>query len=104
MKHITHHVTRDPITAEIIAQHIDRLAYTIDPYEYFDVVGRTEDDTRTHVETITADIMADNIRAYTDWLAELADDDNAGHYDRLRAAYLLDRLNAWTLAGMKKED
>ena len=80
-------------TARILAADIDRLAYLIDPYEYWDVVGGRDDESiSVHVAAIAFDLMAGNARPYLEWLAEQVKDHNNSEKDRCRAYDRLVRL------------
>lgn len=82
-----------------LAADIDRLAYLIDPYEYWDVIGgRDEAQIRAHISRIAFDLMTGNARPYLEWLAEQAKDHNNSEPDRCRAYDRLVRLEnflAW---------
>lgn len=80
-------------TARALAADIDRLAYLVDPYEYFDVVGRTGEEISAHVASIAADLLAGNARPYLDWLTEQTNDHNNSEKDRCRAYDRLVRLD-----------
>ena len=68
------------------ASDVDRLAYLVDPYEYFDVVGTTEEDTERHVNQIAQDLLHGREDPYIEWLVELSHDENQDPRDRERAA------------------
>ena len=72
--------------ARILASDVDRLAYLVDPYEYFDVVGTTEEDTERHVNQIAQDLLHGREDPYIEWLVELSHDENQDPRDRERAA------------------
>ena len=78
--------------ARILAAELDRLAYLLDPFEYFDVVGRTGEETDAHIAAIAADLLAGNARPYMEWLAEQVKDRNNSESDRCRAYDRLVRL------------
>lgn len=82
--------------ARTLANDIDRLAYLIDPYEYWDVVGsRTEADIQTHVDTIAADLLAGNTEPYVTWLQDQIANQSNSKSDRARACDRLARLLTW---------
>lgn len=78
--------------ARVLASDIDRLAYMVDPYEYFDVVGREESEQAASREQIQADLLAGNCQPYIEWLAGIATDENNDRRDRERAAGRLARV------------
>lgn len=83
--------------AYMIASACDRLAYLVNPYEYFDVVGTTERDMRHNVQTIARDVLNGNADYMVTWLREQANDENNDPRDRERAAnwlYILLRYMA----------
>lgn len=81
-------------TAHAIAADIDRLAYLIDPYEYWDVIGgRDELHINAHVSCVTFDLMTGNAQPYLDWLTEQYTDHNNDEKDRCRAYDRLVRLD-----------
>lgn len=84
-----------PITAHSVAQDIDRLAYIIDPYEYFDVVGRTEEDIEANVQHIEDDLLSGNFEQYIEWLQDIIDGSDTDFRDCDRAKRLLSRLHDW---------
>lgn len=75
-----------------IAREIDRLAYLVDPVEYFDAVGRSEEDIQANVDKIATDIFTGNSDEYFHWLWELSEDANLDERDRERARDRLYRL------------
>lgn len=78
--------------ARILAAELDRLAYLLDPFEYFDVVGRTGEETDAHIAAIAADLLSGNGRPYMEWLAEQSVDNCNSVKDRDRAFHCLGRL------------
>lgn len=82
--------------AEIIARELDRLAYLVDPYEYWDVIGgRGEEDIERNIRQILTDLRSGNWEPYVDWLRELIDDDSTAWSDQCRARSRLDHLMTW---------
>jgi hypothetical protein len=79
-------------TARIIAGGIDRLACLLAPYEYYDVVGRTEKEFAANVRTIARDLVSGDAAHYMAWLEEQAADNCNDERDRQRAAYWLDMV------------
>lgn len=79
--------------AHTLAADIDRLAYLIDPYEYWDVIGgRDEVHINAHISSIAFDLMTDNAGPYVQWLSELFNDTNNSERDRARALDNMSRL------------
>lgn len=72
--------------ARELASSIDRLAYMVDPYEYFNTVGVTEEDIERHVGQIAQDLLHGREDPYIEWLVELSHDENQDPRDRERAA------------------
>lgn len=86
-------------TARILAADIDRLAYMLDPYEYWDVIGgRDSEHINAHVAEIASDLLAGNGRPYLEWLAEQVKDRNNSESDRCRAYDRLVRLENFLTA------
>lgn len=84
--------------AEIIAHELDRLAYLVDPYEYWDVVGgRDELSIYRHVQDILDDLHAMNVEPYIEWLKEIINDPSNDLPMQARAASRLTHLFDWIL-------
>lgn len=80
----------------IIANELDRLAYLVDPYEYWDVIGgRDEEHMKANVEQIVFDLRAGNWEPYIEWLREIIEDENNDFSDRVRATSRLAHLLDW---------
>lgn len=75
-----------------IAQQIDRLAYLVDEYEYFDVVGRTAEEFMGNVRRIAADLVVGKVDDYGNWLWDRSEDATLSEKDRERARAVLNRL------------
>lgn len=89
-----------------IALELDRLAYLVDPYEYWDVVGGRDDDSiDANIRQIEADLRAGNTGPYIGWLMGLINDTDSGIgiRDWQRAASRLDHLLTWIMNGEVEE-
>ena len=75
-----------------LANQIDRLAYLFDEYEYFDAVGRSEEDIQANVDKIATDLIVGDVNAYGDWLWDRSEDATLSEKDRERARAVLTRL------------
>lgn len=75
-----------------LANQIDRLAYLFDAYEYFNSVGRSEEDIQANVDRIAADLIVGEVNAYGDWLWDRSEDATLSEKDRERARAVLNRL------------
>lgn len=75
-----------------LANQIDRLAYLFDEYEYFNSVGRSEEDFQANVDRIAADLIVGDVNAYGDWLWDRSEDATLSEKDRERARAVLNRL------------
>lgn len=84
--------TRQYEDARVIAEEIDRLAYLVDPYEYLDTVGASEEDINDHVTKIANDILHGDGEPYLSWLVEVSHDETQDEKDRERAAARASRL------------
>lgn len=78
--------------ARDIAFAIDRLSHMIDPYEYFDVVGTTEEDWERNINQIAHDLLHGGEMPYIEWLVDLSHDENQTEKDRERAAANIKRV------------
>ena len=95
MNRLYGHLLMDPSVARQIASDIDRLANLVDPYEYYDVVGRDPEDWNAHVDSITRDLLSGNTQPYIDWLRGVAEDDSNDARDRERARSRMRRIQAY---------
>lgn len=75
-----------------LANQIDRLAYLFDEYEYFDAVGRGEEDFQANVDRIAADLIVGKVNDYGNWLWDRSEDATLSEKDRERARAVLTRL------------
>lgn len=75
-----------------LANQIDRLAYLFDEYEYFNAVGRSEEDFQANVDRIAADLIVGEVNDYGNWLWERSEDATLSEKDRDRARAVLNRL------------
>lgn len=85
-----------------LAEDLDRLAYLVDPYEYWDVIGgRDEEAISAHVREIENDLRTGNTVPYITWLQDLIHDTDSGIgiRDWQRAASRLDHLLTWIMNG-----
>lgn len=78
-----------------LATRINRLAYLLDPYEYFDVVGRDQDSFKAHVAQIARNILSGFSYHYFDWLNWLIECDDTDDRDRERAMHIRFGLIDW---------
>lgn len=75
-----------------LANQIDRLAYLFDEYEYFNAVGRSEEEIQANVDRIAADLIVGEVNDYGTWLWERSEDATLSEKDRERARAVLNRL------------
>lgn len=75
-----------------LANQIDRLAYLFDEYEYFNAVGRSEEDIQANVDKIATDLIVGEVDVYGNWLWDRSEDATLSEKDRERARAVLTRL------------
>ncbi len=57
-----------------LAVELDAFAYEYDTYEYWDTVGKSEEERIRHVEQMSTDIVTDNVQDLVSWLKTVVEE------------------------------